>query len=58
MCAIYLTTSVVAGCATGPANDCEWAEPIRPSAASVEAMSDKTVQRVLAHNEAWKAACQ
>lgn len=57
-CAACLLMSAASGCATTGSNDCEWVEPIRPSAESVDAMSDETAQRILAHNEAWKGACQ
>ena len=56
-CGVLILTSVVSGCASGPTNDCAWAEPVRPSAESVEAMSDETVQAVLEHNEAWQEVC-
>jgi len=56
-CGVLILTSVVSGCASGPTTDCAWAEPVRPSAESVEAMSDETVAEILEHNEAWREVC-
>lgn len=55
--AIFLLMSAAAGCANGPATPdevCLTLDPIRPTVAEIDAMSDETVLQILAFNE-WLA---
>jgi hypothetical protein len=56
--ALTLTAALTAGCATGLRplrNDCDWAEPIRPSRADV--LTDGTLEQIVAHNEIGERLC-
>ena len=56
--AILLSISVsAAGCATDLRlkNDCDWAQPNRPSKADV--LTRQTKEQILAHNEAGTKIC-
>lgn len=56
--ALSLTAALTAGCATIPRhlqNDCDWAEPIRPSRADV--LTDGTLEQIVAHNETGQELC-
>lgn len=50
---LIAAASLTAGCVTG--NDCEWAEPIRPSVADV--LTDGTVEQILSHNVKGERFC-
>ena len=39
----------------GDGNDCSWVSPIFIS--PEDAMTDRTVEQILAHNETWKEVC-
>ena len=56
--ALILSVGLTAGCATEPRwmrDDCDWAEPIRPSRADV--LSDGTLAHIVAHNEIGERLC-
>jgi hypothetical protein len=53
-----LTIGLTAGCATdlwAPRDDCDWAEPIRPSRDDV--LTDGTLAQIVAHNEVGARLC-
>jgi hypothetical protein len=55
---LILSTGLIAGCGIEPRgvrDNCDWAEPIRPSRADV--MSDGTLAQILAHNEVGARLC-
>lgn len=54
---LTLIASSTAGCATSPAlrDDCDWAEPIRPSRADV--LTRQTKEQIAAHNESGVKIC-
>ena len=56
--ALSLTVALTAGCAIDPRglrDDCDWAEPIRPSRQDV--LSDGTLAQIVAHNEVGARLC-
>ena len=56
--ALTLTIALTAGCATDPRrirDDCDWAEPIRPSRGDV--LTDATLAQIVAHNEIGERLC-
>ena len=56
--ALSLTVALTAGCAIDPRglrDDCDWAEPIRPSRQDV--LSDDTLAQIVAHNEVGARLC-
>jgi hypothetical protein len=56
--ALILTAVLSAGCAIEPRwvhDDCDWAEPIRPSRADV--LTDETLAQIVAHNEIGERLC-
>jgi len=56
--ALSLIAVLTAGCATAPLllrNDCDWAEPIRPSRDDV--LTDGTLEQIVAHNEIGERLC-
>ncbi|WP_420587680.1 hypothetical protein [Marivita sp.] len=56
--ALILSAGLTAGCAIdarGLRDDCDWAEPIRPSRGDV--LSDETLAQILAHNEVGARLC-
>ena len=56
--ALILSAVLTAGCAIDPAvmyEDCDWAEPIRPSRHDV--LSDATLAQIVAHNEVGARLC-
>ena len=56
--ALTLTIGLTAGCGTEPRfprDDCDWAEPIRPSRADV--LTDATLAQIVAHNEIGERLC-
>ena len=56
--ALILTFVLSAGCGIDPwvfRNDCDWAEPIRPSRADV--LTDETLKQIVAHNEIGARLC-
>ena len=53
-----LSVGLTAGCAIDPGglrDDCDWAEPIRPSRQDV--LSDGTLAQIVAHNEVGARLC-
>ena len=55
---LILSTGLTAGCAIDPRgvlDDCDWAEPIRPSREDV--LSDSTLAQIIAHNELGARLC-
>lgn len=56
--ALTLIVALTAGCATDPRwmrDDCDWAEPIRPSRSDV--LTDDTLAQIVAHNEIGERLC-
>lgn len=56
--ALILSVGLTAGCAIDPRglwDDCDWAEPIRPS--RQDALSDPTLAQIVAHNEVGARLC-
>jgi len=56
--ALILTAVLTAGCGTEPRflrDDCDWAEPIRPSRGDV--LTDGTLAQIVAHNEIGERLC-
>ena len=56
--ALILSVGLTAGCAIDPRglrDDCDWAEPIRPSRRDV--LSDDTLAQIVAHNEVGARLC-
>ena len=56
--ALSLTVALTAGCATDPRlmrDDCDWAEPIRPSRRDV--LTEDTRAQIVAHNEIGERLC-
>jgi hypothetical protein len=56
--ALILSVGLTAGCAIDPRglpDDCDWAEPIRPSRQDV--LSDDTLAQIVAHNEVGARLC-
>lgn len=56
--ALILSAGLTAGCAIDPRglrDDCDWAEPIRPSRQDV--LSDDTLAQIVAHNEVGVRLC-
>ena len=56
--ALTLSAVFTAGCAIDPRglrDDCDWAEPIRPSRGDV--LSDGTLAQIVAHNEVGARLC-
>jgi hypothetical protein len=56
--ALILTAVLTAGCGTESRflrDDCDWAEPIRPSRADV--LTDETLAQIVAHNEIGERLC-
>ena len=56
--ALSLIVALTAGCAIDPRglrDDCDWAEPIRPSRQDV--LSDDTLAQIIAHNEVGARLC-
>lgn len=51
-----LCAATLPGCATG-GNFCRIAEPIRPTPADVDLMSQQLVDALIAHNCEWQAVC-
>ena len=55
---LILSAALTAGCAIDPRDlrdDCDWAEPIRPSRQDV--LSDGTLAQIVAHNEVGSRLC-
>lgn len=58
MTALILSAGLTAGCAINPRSvydDCDWAEPIRPSRQDV--LSDVTLAQIVAHNQVGARLC-
>ena len=55
-CAVLALVAATA-CTTPAGSFCIVAQPIRPSAAEIEALSDEQVKAVLAHNERGRKLC-
>ena len=56
--ALILIVGLTAGCGINPRglrDDCDWAEPIRPSRQDV--LSDVTLAQIVAHNEVGAGLC-
>lgn len=56
--ALILAFGLTAGCGIDPwdlRDDCDWAEPIRPSRRDV--LSDKTLVQIVSHNEVGARLC-
>jgi len=56
--ALILSVGLTVGCAIDPRglrDDCDWAEPIRPSRGDV--LSDDTLAQIVAHNEVGARLC-
>lgn len=56
--ALILIVGLTAGCAINPRSvhdDCDWAEPIRPS--RLDVLSDVTLAQIVAHNEVGARLC-
>jgi len=56
--ALTLVIGLTAGCAIEPRwvhDDCDWAEPIRPSRG--DALTDETLAQIVAHNEIGERLC-
>ena len=56
--ALILSAVLSAGCGIDPRDlrdDCDWAEPIRPSRA--DALTDETLKQIVAHNEIGTRLC-
>ena len=56
--ALILSAVLTAGCAIDPRSvydDCDWAEPIRPTRQDV--LSDVTLAQIVAHNEVGARLC-
>jgi hypothetical protein len=56
--ALTLAIGLTAGCAIEPRwvhDDCDWAEPIRPSRGDV--LTDGTLAQIVAHNEIGERLC-
>jgi hypothetical protein len=56
--ALILSAGLTAGCAIDQRSlwdDCDWAEPIRPSRQDV--LSDNTLAQIVAHNEVGARLC-
>ncbi len=56
--ALILSAGLTAGCAIDPRSlrdECDWAEPIRPSRQDV--LSDNTLAQIVAHNEIGARLC-
>ena len=54
---ILVALLAVAGCQTAKGSFCTIAQPIRPSASTIAAMTDAEVRDVLAHNRKGAALC-
>lgn len=57
---ILAAALLLAGCSERVvyvSDGCLWAQPIRPTAAEIAAMTAETVQQILAHNEKGAAVC-
>ncbi|BAP94487.1 hypothetical protein [Aurantimonas phage AmM-1] len=54
---VVMAGALLAGCTAQRGSFCETAEPIRPSRATIAAMSDGEVAALLAHNETGEALC-
>ena len=55
---LTLSAALTAGCGTDPRffrDDCDWAEPIRPSRADV--LTDDTLGQIVVHNEIGERLC-
>ena len=55
---LTLAIGLTAGCAIEPRcvhDDCDWAEPIRPSRGDV--LTDETLAQIVAHNEIGERLC-
>ena len=55
---LILSAGLTAGCAIDPRDlrdDCDWAEPIRPSRQDV--LTDITLAQIVAHNEIGARLC-
>ena len=55
---LILSVGLTAGCAIDPRvlrDDCDWAEPIRPSRQDL--LSDGTLAQIVAHNEVGARLC-
>lgn len=55
-CAI-LALLAISACTTPAGSFCTVAQPIRPSATEIEALSDEQVKTVLVHNERGRKLC-
>lgn len=56
--ALSLSAGLTAGCGTNHrwiGEDCDWAEPIRPSRADV--LTEGTLAQIVAHNEIGERLC-
>ena len=56
--ALILTVALTAGCGIDPwglRDDCDWAEPIRPSRRDV--LTEDTRAQIVAHNEIGERLC-
>ena len=54
---LILAALLLAGCQTPSGNFCDVAEPIRPSQATLAAMTDAEVEEALRHNELGAELC-
>lgn len=55
---VFLLTLVVSACENGVSIDaCAGWQPIRPSSADVETMSDRLIEDILSHNEQGQRRC-
>lgn len=55
--AALVLIAALAGCATARGTFCHIADPIRPSPAAIDAMSDAEVSAALAHNRKGATLC-
>lgn len=53
---LLCAATLAAGCV--PTKDCDWAEPIRPTANDVQVISSGLARDILTHNEKGAAICR
>jgi hypothetical protein len=58
-CTICTFCTILAACTTTPSGSfCDIAKPLRPSASTIDAMTDAEVAAMLAHNRKGAALCK
>ncbi len=57
MVKVLILAIALAGCTTTKGSFCQISDPIRPSQATIEALTDAEVAAILAHNEKGRALC-